>query len=102
MFSWCASTVRVSLGRVLAAMEQSRNLKSLSPAELRLLIRNEDPRIRTTTGLANGKNYNFLSKYYVRVCLCVYIFIYMTKPRQVRRHRGCLRMKLVFGFAKTG
>lgn len=37
-------------------MEQSVHLSSLSPAELRLLIRKEDPRIRTTTGLANGKN----------------------------------------------
>ncbi|TNM95940.1 hypothetical protein fugu_017023, partial [Takifugu bimaculatus] len=35
-------------------MEQSDNLKSLTPAELRLLIRSEDPRIRNTTGLANG------------------------------------------------
>lgn len=61
MFSWCASTARVSLKRVLAAMEQARHLKSLTPAELRLLIRHEDPRIRTTTGLAHGKNCN-LSK----------------------------------------
>ena len=37
-------------------MEQSVHFSSLSPAELRLLIRKEDPRIRTTTGLANGKN----------------------------------------------
>ncbi|KAK9533240.1 hypothetical protein VZT92_008374 [Zoarces viviparus] len=35
-------------------MEQSNHLNSLSPAELRLLIRQEDPRISTTTGLANG------------------------------------------------
>ncbi|KAI3367993.1 hypothetical protein L3Q82_026816 [Scortum barcoo] len=35
-------------------MEQLNNLKSLRPAELRLLIRQEDPRIKTTTGLANG------------------------------------------------
>lgn len=45
-------------------MEQSDNLKSLTPAELRLLIRSEDPRIRNTTGLANGKNC---------VCACVCI-----------------------------
>lgn len=36
-------------------MQQSVYLSSLTPAELRLLIRKEDPRIRTTTGLANGK-----------------------------------------------
>uniref|UniRef100_A0A8C2Z851 D-glutamate cyclase n=1 Tax=Cyclopterus lumpus TaxID=8103 RepID=A0A8C2Z851_CYCLU len=35
-------------------MEPSHRLHSLSPAELRPLIRQEDPRIRTTTGLANG------------------------------------------------
>lgn len=35
-------------------MERSDHLNSLSPAELRLLIRQEDPRIRATTGLANG------------------------------------------------
>ncbi|XP_051252245.1 D-glutamate cyclase, mitochondrial isoform X1 [Dicentrarchus labrax] len=35
-------------------MERSNNFNSMSPAELRLLIRQEDPRIRTTTGLANG------------------------------------------------
>ncbi|XP_028252154.1 D-glutamate cyclase, mitochondrial isoform X2 [Parambassis ranga] len=35
-------------------MQQSGHLKSLSPAELRLLIRQKDPRIRTTTGLAKG------------------------------------------------
>ncbi|XP_036954441.1 D-glutamate cyclase, mitochondrial isoform X1 [Acanthopagrus latus] len=35
-------------------MQQSVYLSSLTPAELRLLIRKEDPRIRTTTGLANG------------------------------------------------
>ncbi|XP_067469892.1 D-glutamate cyclase, mitochondrial isoform X1 [Thunnus thynnus] len=35
-------------------MEQSDRLNSLSPAELRLLIRQEDYRISTTTGLANG------------------------------------------------
>uniref|UniRef100_UPI0037E7314C D-glutamate cyclase, mitochondrial-like n=1 Tax=Semicossyphus pulcher TaxID=241346 RepID=UPI0037E7314C len=35
-------------------MEQSDHLKSLSPAELRLLIRKEDPRIKTTSGLADG------------------------------------------------
>ncbi|XP_041809898.1 D-glutamate cyclase, mitochondrial [Chelmon rostratus] len=32
----------------------SNHLNSLSPRELRLLIRQENPRIRTTTGLANG------------------------------------------------
>ncbi|XP_061698770.1 D-glutamate cyclase, mitochondrial isoform X2 [Syngnathoides biaculeatus] len=32
----------------------SDNLHSLDPAELRLLIRNEDSRITTTSGLANG------------------------------------------------
>uniref|UniRef100_A0A671TFS5 D-glutamate cyclase n=1 Tax=Sparus aurata TaxID=8175 RepID=A0A671TFS5_SPAAU len=37
-----------------SVMEKSVHLSSLSPAELRLLIRKEDPRIRTTTGLANG------------------------------------------------
>lgn len=37
-------------------MEQLNNLNYLSPAELRLLIRQEDPRISTTTGLADGKN----------------------------------------------
>ncbi|KAM3871402.1 D-glutamate cyclase, mitochondrial [Diretmus argenteus] len=35
-------------------MEQSDSLSSLSPAELRLLIRQDDPRITTTTGLADG------------------------------------------------
>ncbi|KAM7404101.1 hypothetical protein PAMA_004498 [Pampus argenteus] len=35
-------------------MEQLDPLSSLSPAELRLLIRQEDYRIRSTTGLANG------------------------------------------------
>ncbi|KAM7376781.1 hypothetical protein PAMP_006488 [Pampus punctatissimus] len=35
-------------------MEQLDPLSSLSPAELRLLIRQEDSRIRSTTGLANG------------------------------------------------
>ncbi|XP_020496942.3 D-glutamate cyclase, mitochondrial isoform X1 [Labrus bergylta] len=35
-------------------MEKSDTLKSLSPAELRLLIRQEDPRIKTTSGLAEG------------------------------------------------
>lgn len=73
MFSWCASPVRVSLRRARAAMQQSRDLKSLNPAELRLLIRHEDPRIRTTTGLANGKNYTFLSKYSVRLYIYLYI-----------------------------
>lgn len=37
-------------------MEQSNNLNSLSPVELRLLIRQEHTRIKTTTGLASGKN----------------------------------------------
>ncbi|XP_029688736.1 D-glutamate cyclase, mitochondrial isoform X2 [Takifugu rubripes] len=46
--------ITVSSGSVRAKMEQSDNLKSLTPAELRLLIRSEDPRIRNTTGLANG------------------------------------------------
>lgn len=36
-------------------MELSNNVTSLSPTELRLLIRQNDPRIRTTSGLANGK-----------------------------------------------
>ncbi|KAM6912803.1 D-glutamate cyclase, mitochondrial [Xenentodon cancila] len=35
-------------------MQQSDTLQSLNPAELRLLIRQKDPRIRTTTGLADG------------------------------------------------
>ncbi|XP_068608278.1 D-glutamate cyclase, mitochondrial-like [Brachionichthys hirsutus] len=34
--------------------EQLSTLNTLSPAELRLLIRQEDPRIRTTSGLASG------------------------------------------------
>lgn len=37
-------------------MEQSHILSSLGPAEVRALIRQEDPRITTTTGLANGKS----------------------------------------------
>lgn len=41
---------------VYSVMEKSDHLSSLSPAELRLLIRQEDSRIITTTGLANGKN----------------------------------------------
>lgn len=69
MFSWCAPTVRVSSRRVLVAMERSRHLKSLSPAELRLLIRREDPGITTTTGLANGKNSNIFRAYiYIYTC----------------------------------
>ncbi|KAM4541631.1 D-glutamate cyclase, mitochondrial [Odontesthes bonariensis] len=35
-------------------MQQPANLDCLSPAELRLLIRQKDPRISATTGLANG------------------------------------------------
>ncbi|XP_047201236.1 D-glutamate cyclase, mitochondrial isoform X2 [Girardinichthys multiradiatus] len=35
-------------------MDQVHNLNCLSPAELRLLIRENHPRIRTTTGLAHG------------------------------------------------
>lgn len=37
-------------------MQQSGDLTSLSPAELRLLIRQNDSRISTTTGLAYGKS----------------------------------------------
>ncbi|XP_054862099.1 putative hydro-lyase OCAR_7359/OCA5_c07590 isoform X2 [Amphiprion ocellaris] len=35
-------------------MQHSGSLDCLSPAELRLLIRQKDSRIRTTTGLADG------------------------------------------------
>lgn len=35
-------------------MDQHTSLNSLSPSELRLIIRVEDPRIKTTTGLAYG------------------------------------------------
>uniref|UniRef100_A0A669EZW9 D-glutamate cyclase n=1 Tax=Oreochromis niloticus TaxID=8128 RepID=A0A669EZW9_ORENI len=35
-------------------MMKSEHLNNLSPANLRLLIRQKDPRIKTTTGLANG------------------------------------------------
>lgn len=40
-------------------MEQPDHLSSLSPAELRLLIRQEDSRISTTSGLAYGKKQFF-------------------------------------------
>lgn len=36
------------------AMDQCKNVHSLSPLEVRLLVRSEDPRIITTTGLAHG------------------------------------------------
>uniref|UniRef100_A0A3Q2YHE8 Uncharacterized protein n=1 Tax=Hippocampus comes TaxID=109280 RepID=A0A3Q2YHE8_HIPCM len=36
-------------------MAVSDHLKLLGPADLRLLIRNEDSRITNTSGLANGK-----------------------------------------------
>ncbi|XP_072314253.1 D-glutamate cyclase, mitochondrial [Eucyclogobius newberryi] len=35
-------------------MDQCNSLRSLSPSELRLLIRAGDPRVKTTTGLAHG------------------------------------------------
>uniref|UniRef100_A0A8C6WXQ0 D-glutamate cyclase n=1 Tax=Neogobius melanostomus TaxID=47308 RepID=A0A8C6WXQ0_9GOBI len=38
----------------LVAMDQRNSLSSLSPFELRQIIRTEDPRIKTTTGLAYG------------------------------------------------
>lgn len=40
---------------LVCEMMKSEHLNNLSPANLRLLIRQKDPRIKTTTGLANGK-----------------------------------------------
>lgn len=43
-------------------MMKSEHLNNLSPANLRLLIRQKDPRIKTTTGLANGKRSSELDR----------------------------------------
>uniref|UniRef100_A0A8C6P4C6 D-glutamate cyclase n=1 Tax=Nothobranchius furzeri TaxID=105023 RepID=A0A8C6P4C6_NOTFU len=82
----------------------------LSPAELRLLIRQNDPRIRTTTGLATGKICLLING--VCVCVCAGPISLSTvscraiadSPRKSRPPRMCPAAnlgELIFAF-RTG
>lgn len=47
---------------LVCEMMKSEHLNNVSPANLRQLIRQKDPRIKTTTGLANGKRSSELDR----------------------------------------
>lgn len=53
-FSWQAPGIAADYNPYLN-MHQIQNVSRLGPGELRLLIRQNHPKIRTTTGLAHGK-----------------------------------------------
>lgn len=54
---------------LVCEMMKSEHLNNLSPANLRQLIRQKDPRIKTTTGLANGKRSSELDSLEVKFLL---------------------------------